>query len=272
MQGVTVRWVLVLLGLVAVDCLLGRQARLDPLYAVLLAWITWNANWRQALAAIGGIAGGAALKAVIIADPTLPIWAVVLDVIGTALVQSLLVGAICRWRAALDRETENARTDDLTQLPNRRGFGEALERDLLRRQRSRKPLAVALIDIDGVREVNETEGHSAGDDLLRQIALGLSAAIRRTDTCGRLDGTTFAACLPDCDPEAARVVMGKLEGALGHALADRPQPVAHAIGLVVSAEPGLDRDRLMDAAAEALQVARMPGSGGAHLTLLVPVT
>lgn len=270
MPGAVLRWLLMVAGLIAADILLGREVRFDPLYAALLAWMAWHAGWRAGLAGVVLVALGAILKAALLPPLHAQLWLTALDIAGAGAVQSLLVAAVSRWRAALDRESENARTDTLTGLANRRGFQEALDRDLIRQQRSRRPLGLALIDIDGVREVNDSEGHSAGDELMQEVAHALSATIRRTDSCGRLHGTMFAASLPDCDESAAESVIGKLEAALSRVLGDRPQPVSHAVGFVIATASSAERDHLLDAAAEALQVARMPGSGGMHLTAYPP--
>lgn len=84
-----------------------------------------------------------------------------------------------------------ANYDDLTSLPNRRMFHECLERAIADSARSKAPLALMLLDLDGFKEVNDALGHDAGDLLLRQVSQRLAQAIASTDTLSRIGGDEF---------------------------------------------------------------------------------
>ena len=89
--------------------------------------------------------------------------------------------------------------DALTELYNRRFMDEALARELLLAQRNNTQLSIALMDIDHFKKMNDTYGHQAGDEVLRQVAKYLSAAIRRSDFVCRYGGEELMLLLPGCD-------------------------------------------------------------------------
>ncbi len=100
-----------------------------------------------------------------------------------------------------------ASEDKLTGLPNRRAWDDRAAAELHRAQRTSNPLAVAMIDVDGLKALNDSHGHAAGDRLLVACALAWAGAIRESDFLARIGGDEFALLLPDCDEaEAAEIV------------------------------------------------------------------
>jgi diguanylate cyclase (GGDEF)-like protein len=102
-----------------------------------------------------------------------------------------------------------ARRDDLTAVSNRRAWDEELE-VAVRFAKEGEPLAVAILDVDRFKVYNDRAGHQAGDRLLREIALGWSTQLRRTDTLARIGGDEFALLLRDCPPDDAEEVVERL--------------------------------------------------------------
>jgi diguanylate cyclase (GGDEF)-like protein len=90
-----------------------------------------------------------------------------------------------------------ASTDQLTGLLNRRGFTESAERELERARRYGHPLALAYVDVRGLKAVNDSEGHLAGDQLLREVAALLSESARTHDLVGRMGGDELAVLLAE---------------------------------------------------------------------------
>jgi diguanylate cyclase (GGDEF)-like protein len=110
--------------------------------------------------------------------------------------------------------TREARQDTLTGLPNRAAFREACERARALAQRNSVPLALGLLDLDRFKVVNDTHGHSAGDEVLRRCALVISKSLRTSDLLARWGGEEFVALLPNANVKGA---VQSLERAL-HAL------------------------------------------------------
>lgn len=114
-------------------------------------------------------------------------------------------------RAALLAEIQSlARTDDLTGLANRRRWHEDLDRELARSRRRDEALCVALLDVDGFKQFNDTKGHPAGDRLLRRASRAWGDALRATDLLARHGGDEFAVLLPDCPLDEALVVVDRM--------------------------------------------------------------
>ena len=94
---------------------------------------------------------------------------------------------------------EASRRDTLTSLPNRRAFEEELAREVARAGRSGAPLAVALLDVDRFKSVNDQHGHAAGDQVLRAVAARVGGALRAGDLLARIGGEEFALLWPGAD-------------------------------------------------------------------------
>jgi diguanylate cyclase (GGDEF)-like protein len=112
--------------------------------------------------------------------------------------------------ALLARLETIARTDELTGLPNRRAWQEALPREVARAGRSSEPFCVAMLDLDHFKDYNDQQGHQAGDRLLKQLAGAWSNELRTSDTLARYGGEEFALLLPTCNIERAIDVVARL--------------------------------------------------------------
>jgi diguanylate cyclase (GGDEF)-like protein len=102
--------------------------------------------------------------------------------------------------------------DPLTGLNNRRSGEQRLAEEISRAQRHGRPLTILLLDLNGLKNLNDKFGHAAGDELIRQFAARLSKAIRGSDLAVRLGGDEFLVLLPECRPEEVRHVLGRLRG------------------------------------------------------------
>ena len=151
--------------------------------------------------------------------------------------------------------------DALTGLANRALFYDRLDRALARHAPRSGHVGVLFLDLDDLKQVNDTLGHAAGDDLLVEAAHRLSAAVGAQDTVARLGGDEFAALLEDIDDpavvgEIARRVVAAFEPPFR--LAGRPVRVGVSIGAAV-ATPGMDGDELLRRADVALYEAKNAG-------------
>jgi diguanylate cyclase (GGDEF)-like protein/PAS domain S-box-containing protein len=132
-----------------------------------------------------------------------------------AIVGGSLVARDVTGRKDLERQRElllahtqaMARTDALTGLANRRAWDEELRRELARAQRTKRPVCVAMIDLDHFKAFNDERGHLAGDELLREAATTWRLVLRLGDLIARYGGEEFALLLPDCGiGDAAHVI------------------------------------------------------------------
>jgi diguanylate cyclase (GGDEF)-like protein len=141
--------------------------------------------------------------------------------------------------------------DPLTDLPNRALFVDRLELGLSRVKRSKSKLAVLFLDVDRFKIVNDSLGHAAGDELLREVAARLVASIRPGDTAARFGGDEFAILLEDVeDQAAAEHVALRILGALKAPLqvAGRDVFISASIGIAMDAESAGDMIRDADLA------------------------
>jgi len=118
--------------------------------------------------------------------------------------------------AAREEMQFKATHDALTRLMNRAAVDEFVRRELARSQRERAPLGVLLADIDHFKLVNDTYGHAAGDEVLREVANRLAAGVRAYDVVARYGGEEFLIVLPGCNTasltERARYLLEAVRG------------------------------------------------------------
>jgi diguanylate cyclase (GGDEF)-like protein len=158
---------------------------------------------------------------------------------------------------------ELAVVDELTGLRNRRFFDGRLQYELDRVARYDHPLALALIDIDHFKVVNDTLGHPAGDRVLQQLSAAAQRLVRRVDLLARVGGEEFALLMPDTDERGARTVAQRLLGRIRDTVFDTGGQELHltvSMGLAI-ALPGWEGDpaRLFRAADQALYRAKLDG-------------
>jgi len=172
------------------------------------------------------------------------------------------------------RLSEQIGSDSLTGCANRRGFERALLGVCRLAKRRRAPVALAAIDIDFFKQINDTRGHPEGDRVLRQLGAILRATARETDTVGRLGGDEFVVVLADSDWRGAQIFADRLMHTVRGSGFGPPGgvqiPVTLSIGLAVADTPDqMEPDQLMAAADEALYQAKAGGRdriAGARVT------
>ncbi|MBB3951867.1 putative bifunctional diguanylate cyclase/phosphodiesterase [Aureimonas jatrophae] len=197
--------------------------------------------------------------------PALSLAAVVIAVLFSALLMRLRRSLI-ELRASEHQARHLSLHDVLTTLPNRALFAERLEACLSRGARDGRRHAVALIDLDRFKAVNDTFGHAAGDELIRLAASRMAALLRPQDTLARLGGDEFALLLPnigDGDEVVGAVCRGLVDVLARPFELMSATAVAHvggSIGVVVP-EAGQSVDDAMRHADTALYEAKAQGRG-----------
>jgi diguanylate cyclase (GGDEF)-like protein/PAS domain S-box-containing protein len=167
-------------------------------------------------------------------------------------------------RVKLEEElTRQAFHDGLTGLPNRALFRDRLNQALARSRRSMYPLAVLLLDLDGFKQVNDSLGHDAGDQLLREVADRFNDLIRPSDTLARLGGDEFALLLEGSNQAQAVTIAKRLLADLAEpvSISGRELSVAASVGVVVDATGTAQSEDLIRSADVAMYAAKEAGRG-----------
>jgi diguanylate cyclase (GGDEF)-like protein len=112
---------------------------------------------------------------------------------------------------------QQAASDGLTGLANKRALEQALARDLARADREKTVLSLVVVDVDHFKRVNDTHGHSVGDAVLRAVAALLQGALRKGDFVARYGGEEFVLVLPVTDTPQAMLVADRLRARLAQA-------------------------------------------------------
>ena len=153
-------------------------------------------------------------------------------------------------------------TDQLTGVSNRARFYELAEAEFARWKRFRQPLSALMIDIDHFKRINDTYGHAAGDEVLRQVAVSLQTGLRSIDVIGRVGGEEFAILLPSIDLEGAEMVAERLRrtvAGLSPVSDGTAIPVTISLGVAQIDGDARAFDALLKAADAALYSAKQGG-------------
>jgi diguanylate cyclase (GGDEF)-like protein len=177
---------------------------------------------------------------------------------ATGAVQAAAVEELVRTRS---RELESqANTDPLTGLGNLRNLQSELAQMLEMQKRYGHPFGLLLMDIDGLKRVNDSQGHQAGDRLLMQVAMALQRSIRSVDVAARLGGDEFCVLAPEQGSAAAVLLAERLATAVAEEVSvPADPPVGLSIGVVSCPEHGDDAEALIDAADRAMYRAKASG-------------
>ena len=172
------------------------------------------------------------------------------------------VSDISERKRTEDNFRQLAYHDALTGLPNRALFNDRLNVALAHSRRYQQRLAVMLLDLDYFKEVNDTLGHTAGDQLLQAVSERLTAALRQSDTVARMGGDEFLILLPETvSDEDATSVAAKMIDALREPLAfgEHTRRVTASIGIAMFSDDGADVEALLKAADIAMYRAKESG-------------
>lgn len=164
-----------------------------------------------------------------------------------------------RARAAVVRMSV---TDPLTGLFNRVHLYATLEQEIRRTRRSERGFCLLMMDLDGLKAVNDSLGHHRGDEVLRALAGVIGRSIRTVDTAARYGGDEFVVLLPETDRSGAYVVAEKIRAGaeeLTYGMQHEPLPTSVSIGLVYHPEDGATADELMIAADRAMYTSKSLG-------------
>jgi len=182
-----------------------------------------------------------------------------------AALMTFLARSLAHARQYEQARTE-ARIDGLTGLFNYRWMVETLARELQRAMRHAAPTTLLMLDVDGLKLVNDRYGHRAGDALLRHVAAKVRGVLRQADSAARCGGDEFVLLLPDTDTRGAELVAGRIR----RALAEEPVRldgasihVAASVG-IAQWRSGWSAEGWLEAADQAMYAAKRAQCGGAR--------
>ena len=184
------------------------------------------------------------------------------DVPASERAYALIVRDITDKREAGDSVLRASACDFLTGIANRRTFFEAAELELERWRRFPRPLSLIAIDADAFKNINDTWGHPAGDDVLRNLAQTLVANVREIDVVARIGGEEFAALLPSTDLDGAIMLAERFRSAVeSQRVQSGDVEIGYTVSIgVASMEAGLGGvDQLLKVADDALYAAKKAG-------------
>jgi diguanylate cyclase (GGDEF)-like protein len=155
--------------------------------------------------------------------------------------------------------SEQARTDELTGLFNRRHFHERLAAELARAQREDAPVGLVLLDVDDFKRVNDVHGHPVGDQVLVAFGQVLAGHVRAGDVVCRTGGEEFAVILPNADDAEAAHAAERIVAAVRDAGWGEPGPITASAGVAVAPDDAATVATLFKAADECLLAAKAQG-------------
>ncbi len=176
----------------------------------------------------------------------------------------LLVGIASQAAVAIrhaqlfQAQEENALTDELTKLPNRRALAQQFLKEMQRARRHRKSIAFLMVDLDHFKEVNDTYGHLQGDAVLAEIASILTSGARESDVCARYGGEEFALILHETTDAGANILAERIRAKVAAHTFPGGLKMTISIGVAATTEAA-QFTSLIERADQALYVAKQGG-------------
>jgi diguanylate cyclase (GGDEF)-like protein len=201
--------------------------------------------------------------------PLIPVWTTAAR-LGVYL---MVAGLLATLRVAYQQARALSQTDPLTGTANSRAFRQVAADELERAQRYQHPFTVAYIDLDDFKRINDTLGHSAGDEVLRGIASTMRRNTRRSDLIARLGGDEFAVLFPETGEQDALAALTKLQEQVATSVNGHGLPVTFSIGAVTFLAPPENIDELVKFADTLMYEAKAAGKNRVrHIVVGAPGT
>ncbi len=163
-----------------------------------------------------------------------------------------------RHAQLFEAQEENALTDELTRLPNRRALAQRFLQEMQRARRHRAGITFVMIDLDHFKQVNDTYGHLNGDAVLAELASILSSGLRESDVCARYGGEEFALILPETNESGARVLAERIRAKVAAATFPGGLKLTISVGVAATDDAAIFT-QLIDRADQALYAAKQGG-------------
>jgi diguanylate cyclase (GGDEF)-like protein len=212
--------------------LIGPNVWFGPVYLLIVCLPAWALGWRPAFLIGFGCAGISIAVNGLHAYPVGEI-AIAWNLFMRVLAVSIIVILVRGFRRSYDREWQRARSDDLTGALSKQAFHEQVA---VSRRRGEWGL-LAYVDLDGFKQINDSHGHAAGDEVLRRFARGVSEHIRPTDVFARIGGDEFLLYLSLREGAEGEFLAERLHARMNFVLTVIPHPIRCSTGILLM-EPG----------------------------------
>ena len=227
-------WLSLLSSLViaAVAFITAKFVYLEPFLVLPIVFASWYGSNRAGvfLALISSVV--LAVSREWLSASNFSLESVVYDGVSHFMAYSILAILITNFRSVHRAEVLAADTDNLTGLHNPRSFYVELTNELLRSKRFKRIFSLAYIDVDNFKNINDTLGHSIGDELLVEVAKCLKSSLRATDTVSRLGGDEFVCLLPETGDTSVKNLFSKVKKLLSERMLSHSWPVSFSVGVV----------------------------------------
>jgi len=250
-----------LVGLLGViDYLTGYEISFSIFYLIPVGYAAWYLRVRIAVV-VAFISASAwfsidyFFSGTVYSHPVIPYWNALVR-FGFFIIVTLLLD-----RLQTDNEIQKnlARVDGLTGLFNSRTFKQECSAHIELASRNHLALTLAYIDLDGFKKVNDSLGHSVGDEVLKTVATGIKKRLRSSDIAARLGGDEFAILLPQTDAEGASVFFNDLHQFLLKTMKKNNWPVGFSMGVAVFYSPNQNVDQAIHCADELMYKVKNSG-------------
>jgi diguanylate cyclase (GGDEF)-like protein len=226
-----------ILGMVSIfglDLVDGSQISLQVLYVFPIAASAFYCE-RTLLVGLGvAIAGGLQLLTLITYE--MPGWSIAANIVIELAAAAVVVIFTRSARSDIAKMEALSVTDELTRLPNRRGAESVIRREIARQRRSGSVFSVAVLDLDRFKELNDYQGHAAGDRALKLIGEVLRRHTRKSDSVARLGGDEFVIVMPDIRGTECAALCRSLSRAISRRMTVADLSITASIGFAAFEE------------------------------------
>jgi diguanylate cyclase (GGDEF)-like protein len=259
--GIRVAFSLVLLAFVGlVDTATGAEISFSVFYLVpvLFAGAFISRGAGRAMAVVSAATWGylELLGGRVYSAAWIPVWNSAVRFAFFLIINELVYA----MRQAHTRERELSRKDSLTGIANGRVFSERLDQVIAQTRRDGRPFTITYVDLDRFKEVNDTQGHSEGDRLLRAVAAAIERDLRATDVVARLGGDEFGILMAECGAAQARKSLDRMAASLALEFGER-WGVGATFGAVTFDAPPDDADSAVRLADDLMYRGKAEGRG-----------
>jgi diguanylate cyclase (GGDEF)-like protein len=229
------------------------------LYLLPITFVTWLSGYRAGLVMV---LLGTLLWSInnVVDSLAISAW----NILSTLLFFSAISVLLHKTKTMWANECILSRTDPLTGSKNLRAFTEIVEYEILRAKREGLPFSLAYLDLDNFKHINDTYGHTTGDDILKTFVSDILQNVRKTDVVARLGGDEFAIFLPDTDQSSVRIVMEKMRSELNKVAERNRWPVTFSIGVLTCSEGACELDAMISGTDQLMYQVKNSGKNNIH--------